>query len=93
MCCMDRADLCLSEETASISFYRAIAASLKRLRTSRLLLPRSGLERSDFVRWPQTAVEECLLFRCYQRMSRHLANKPKTMRETPSEFCNLARTE
>src|ERR1700751_3346078 len=56
LCCMDRADLCLSEETASISFYRAIAASLERLRSSRLLLPRSGLERSDFVLWRKADV-------------------------------------
>jgi hypothetical protein len=27
-------------------------SSLDRLRASRLLLPRSGLERSDFVLWP-----------------------------------------
>jgi hypothetical protein len=27
------------------------------------LLPRSGLERSDFVRWPEAALPECLLSR------------------------------
>jgi hypothetical protein len=37
---------------------------LNRLPASRLLLPRSGLERSDFVPWPQAAVGECLAFRC-----------------------------
>ena len=31
-------------------------ASLDRLPASRLLLPRSGLERSDFVHWYQTGV-------------------------------------
>jgi hypothetical protein len=29
---------------------------LNRLPASRLLLPRSGLERSDFVRWPKREV-------------------------------------
>jgi hypothetical protein len=32
---------------------------LDRLRTSRLLLPRSGLERSDFVPWPDSDL--CIL--------------------------------
>jgi hypothetical protein len=32
--------------------------SLGRLQTLRLLPPRSGLERSDFVRWPDSEVAE-----------------------------------
>src|SRR5580700_6243435 len=44
---------------------------LNRLPASRLLLPRSGLERSDFVLWPQAAVWGCLLFRRCQGRSRH----------------------
>ena len=51
---------------------------LNRLPASRLLLPRSGLERSDFVLWPQAAVAECLLFRRCQGRSRHLDNGAKT---------------
>jgi hypothetical protein len=36
------------------SFITALSLfSLDRLQASRLLLPRSGLERSDFVRWPK----------------------------------------
>jgi hypothetical protein len=34
---------------------------LNRLPASRLLLPRSGLERSDFVRWPEAADPAFLL--------------------------------
>src|SRR5215472_6768133 len=42
------------------------------LPASRLLLPRSGLERSDFVRWPRAAVPECLLSRrCWGGVSGH----------------------
>src|SRR5215471_5139558 len=50
--------------------------TLNRLPASRLLLPRSGLERSDFVLWPQAAVGRCLLFRRCQEMSRHPVNGP-----------------
>jgi len=32
---------------------------LDRLPASRLLPPRSGLERSDFVQWPDSEVAEC----------------------------------
>ena len=50
---------------------------LNELPLSRLLPPRSGLERSDFVLWPQAAVEGCLLFRRCQWISRHRANGPR----------------
>jgi hypothetical protein len=53
---------------------------LNRLPASRLLLPRSGLERSDFVHWPQAAVGKCLLFRRCQGISRHQANGLKMTR-------------
>ena len=51
--------------------------SLNRLPALRLLLPRSGLERSDFVLWPQAAVGARLLFRRSQRISRHRANRSR----------------
>ena len=41
-----------------------------------------SLERSDFVLWPQAAVEGCLLFRRCQGISRHSANRPKMTRLT-----------
>jgi hypothetical protein len=37
---------------------------LDRLPASRLLLPRSGLERSDFVPWPYSDLRRCPLSRC-----------------------------
>src|SRR3974390_62384 len=52
--------------------------TLNRLPAPRLLLPRSGLERSDFVPWPQAAGGRCQLFRCCQEVSRHPANGPKS---------------
>ena len=36
-----------------------LSLSSERLPASRLLLPRSGLERSDFVHWPFAAIVEC----------------------------------
>jgi len=39
------------------------------LPASRLLPPRSGLERSDFVPWPIAAVSGFPLSRCYQSES------------------------
>jgi hypothetical protein len=55
-----------------------LSLSSQRLPAPRLLLPRSGLSRSDFVRWPQAAVRRCLLFRRCQGISRHSANGPTT---------------
>jgi hypothetical protein len=49
-------------------------ASLGRLPASRLRPPRSGLERSDFVPWPEAADPECPLFRRYRRESRRDAD-------------------
>ena len=37
----------------------ALSLSSQRLPASRLLLPRSGLERSDFVQWHVSTVFEC----------------------------------
>ena len=46
-------------------------ASLDRLPASRLLLPRSGLERSDFVHWPIADIQRApILFR-FQGNSGH----------------------
>jgi hypothetical protein len=36
------------------------------LPASRLLLPRSGLERSDFVHWHETDLQRCLQFGRYR---------------------------
>jgi hypothetical protein len=40
-------------------------SSLDRLRANRLLLPRSGLERSDLVHWPVSDLRRCRLSRGY----------------------------
>jgi hypothetical protein len=40
--------------------------SLNRLPVSRLLLPRSGLSRSDLVQWPKCEVRRCQLYRRYR---------------------------
>jgi hypothetical protein len=50
---------------------------LGRLPASRLRPPRSGLERSDFVPWPEAADPECPLFRRYRRESRRHAGTAK----------------
>ena len=48
------------------SFFAALSlSSLDRYESSRLLLPRSGLERSDFVPWPIAT------FRCEAEFGRH----------------------
>src|SRR6516162_1710737 len=48
-----------------------LSLSSQRLPASPLLLPRSGLSRSDLVLWPIAAVGGCLLSRCCRGISRH----------------------
>src|SRR5215471_15842139 len=59
--------------------------TLNWLPAPRLLPPRSGLARSDFVPWPEAAVGECLVFRCCKGVSRHSVNCPKTTVVTQSD--------
>src|SRR5215469_10012814 len=59
-----------------------LSLSSQRLPAPRLLLPRSGLERSDFVLWPQAAVERCLLFRRCAGTSGHLGYGTKMTQMT-----------
>src|ERR1700745_859876 len=40
-----------------------LSLSSQRLPAPRLLLPRSGLSRSDFVPWPDSDLQRCLLLR------------------------------
>src|SRR6185437_14840978 len=56
--------------------------TLTPLPASRLLFPRSGLERSDFVRWLLAAVGERPLFRRYRAYSGHRPDRRRGIYET-----------
>ena len=53
-----------------------LSLSSQRLPASRLLLPRSGLERSDFVLWHEAAESGCLLGGRFRGESGRRTNKP-----------------
>jgi len=59
-----------------VDFATRYRCLLDRLPASRLLPPRSGLERSDFVLWPNPDLPRRLLFRCFWGLSGRAAPGP-----------------